>query len=49
MDGVKIHNIVSVVLNGHPGISHVINNSGNPVRRAGNTSRIMEYENGVKK
>ncbi|MCR5836210.1 MAG: sialidase [Lachnospiraceae bacterium] len=49
VEGVKIHNIVSVVLNGKPGISHVVNNSGNPVKRAGNTSKIMEYENGVQK
>ncbi|MBE5959753.1 MAG: coagulation factor 5/8 type domain-containing protein [Lachnospiraceae bacterium] len=47
VEGVKIHNIVSVVLNGHPGISHVVNDCGNPVMRAGNTSKIMEYENGV--
>jgi len=47
IEGVKIHNAVTVVLNGNPGISHVINNSGNAVQRAGNTARIMEYENGL--
>ena len=47
MEGVKIHNAVTVVLNGNPGISHVINNSGNAVTRSGNTARIMEYENGL--
>ena len=49
IDGVKLHNVISVVLNGNPGISHVVNNSGYPVKRAGNTSKIMEYENGQKK
>lgn len=48
VDGVKIHNICSVVLNGHPGISHVINESGNAVSRSGNIARVTEYEKGEK-
>lgn len=48
VEGVKVHNICSVVLNGNPGISHVINNSGNSVSHAGNIAKIMEYENGQK-
>lgn len=48
VDGVKVHNVCSVVLNGHPGISHVINEAGNAVTRSGNVARVMEYENGEK-
>lgn len=44
--GVKLHNTLTVMLNGNPGISHVINNTGNSVTRAGSTARIEEYENG---
>lgn len=47
-NGVKIHNACSVVLTGHPGISHVVNNSGNAVSRSGDVARINEYENGDK-
>lgn len=46
VEGVKVHNVCSVVLNGHKGISHVINEAGNAVTRAGNVARVMEYENG---
>lgn len=46
VEGVKLHNTVTVMLNGHPGIEHVINESGSAVRSSGATARITEYENG---
>lgn len=46
IEGVKLHNTVTVMLNGHPGIEHVINNSGYGVKSSGATARIVEYENG---
>lgn len=49
VEGVKLHNTLTVMLNGHPGIEHVINNSGSSVKSAGSTARIKEYENGEQK
>lgn len=47
-ENVKVHNICSVMITGNPGISHVINNSGDPVNVAGERKVIVEYENGIK-
>ncbi|MCR5736435.1 MAG: glycoside hydrolase family 55 protein [Eubacterium sp.] len=47
-DGVKIHNVCTVKLNGKGKINHVINESGEPTERGGNACRVMEYENGMK-
>ncbi|HHT96848.1 MAG TPA: coagulation factor 5/8 type domain-containing protein [Clostridiales bacterium] len=48
-DGVKVHNICSVMITGNPGISHVINNSGEAANNPGDRKIIVEYENGIKK
>lgn len=45
--GVALHNTVTVKLNGNGQITHVINDEGNAVAGAGDTSKIMEYENGI--
>ncbi len=46
-EGVKLNNTVTVKLNGNGQITHVINDQGDAVTRAGNTGRIMEYNNGL--
>lgn len=45
--GVKLHNIVTVKLNGQGQITHVVNGVGDAVTKSGNTGRVMEYENGL--
>lgn len=47
VEGVKLHNIVTVKLNGQGQITHVVNGVGDAVTRSGNTGRVMEYENGL--
>lgn len=47
VSGVKLHNIVTVKLNGKGQITHVVNGVGDSAARVGNTSRVMEYENGL--
>ncbi len=46
--GVALHNIMTVKLNGEGQITHVVNKEGDAVTGGGNTSHIMEYENGIK-
>ncbi len=46
-DGVAVHNICSIMITGHPGISHVINNSGEAAIHAGDRKIIVEYQNGI--
>ncbi|WP_170164233.1 hypothetical protein [Mobilisporobacter senegalensis] len=41
-------NICSVMITGNPGISHVINNTGDPAVAQGDRKVIVEYENGIK-
>lgn len=48
-DGVKIHNICTVMLNGYPGMEHIVNAEGKSVMQAGERQVICEYENGLKK
>ncbi len=48
-DGVKVHHICTVMLNGYPGMEHIINEEGNGVMQAGERQVICEYENGIKK
>lgn len=48
-DTVKIHNICTVMLTGNPGISHVINDSGEAVEQASDRAMILEYANGIQK
>jgi hypothetical protein len=48
VEGVALHNIMTVKLNGNGKISHVVNDEGDAVERSGNTSKITEYENGIK-
>ena len=45
-EGVKIHNICTVMITGNPGISHIINDSGSAVMTAGAREVICEFENG---
>lgn len=44
-DGVVIHNIVTVKLNGKGQITHVVNDQGEATGRPGATARIVEYKN----
>ena len=46
-EGVKVHHICTVMLNGYPGMRHVINNCGGSVIRAVEREIICEYENGI--
>lgn len=46
-DGVKVHNICTVMLTGYPGMNHIINESGGSVTSAGERQVICEYENGL--
>lgn len=48
-EGVKVHNICTVMLNGNPGMEHVINSTGGSVMHAGERQVICEYENGILK
>lgn len=48
-EGVKVHNICTVMLTGYPGMEHIINNEGKSVMQAGERQVICEYEDGVKK
>lgn len=46
-EGVKVHHICTVMLNGYPGMRHVINNCGGSVIRAVEREIICEYEDGI--
>ncbi|WP_051525963.1 glycosyl hydrolase family 28-related protein [Butyrivibrio proteoclasticus] len=46
VQGVHVHNIITVCLNGFPGMKCVINEAGDSVINAGQTSKILDYENG---
>lgn len=48
VEGVVLHNTVTVKLNGNGQITHVINDQGTAVTGSGNTAQIIEYENGIK-
>lgn len=48
-EGVKVHNICTVMLTGYPGMKHIINDEGKSVMQAGERQVICEYEDGVKK
>jgi len=48
-EGVKVHHICAIMITGNPGISHVINKSGDAADYAGARSVIIEYENGIQK
>ncbi len=48
-EGVVINNIVTVKLNGNGQITHVVNDKGDTSDRVGSTSKIIEYENGIKR
>ena len=48
-ENVKVHNICTVMLNGYPGMEHIINGEGNSVTVASERQLICEYENGIKK
>ncbi len=42
-EGVKVHNICTVMLNGNPGMSHIINDEGDPVTWGGARSILTEW------
>lgn len=44
--GIALHNVVTVKLNGHGQITHVINGQGDAVTGGGDTAHIKLYENG---
>lgn len=48
-EGVKIHNICTVLLTGYPGMNHIINEAGAAVLNPGERQLICEYENGILK
>lgn len=48
-EGVRVHNICTVMITGNPGMSHVINNTGGAVKTAGAREIIREYEAGILK
>ena len=45
--GVKVHNICTVMLNGYPGMEHIINNAGGAVKKIGERQVICSYEAGL--
>lgn len=48
-DGVRMENICTVMLNGYPGMEHIINDSGDAVLYSGQRQILLEYENGKSK
>ncbi len=46
-EGIKVHHICTVMLNGYPGMRHIINNCGGSVTYAVEREIICEYENGI--
>ena len=48
-EGVKVHNICTVLLNGYPGMEHIVNESGDSVMTAGERQILIDYENGIYK
>ncbi|MDD6305072.1 MAG: sialidase, partial [Lachnospiraceae bacterium] len=46
---VRIHNICTVMITGNPGISHVINDSGDAAVNASDRPVILEYADGIQK
>ncbi|MCM1283021.1 MAG: sialidase [Roseburia sp.] len=45
--GVRVEHICTVMLNGYPGMEHIINDSGGAVIRTGERQILLEYENGA--
>jgi len=45
-EGVSVTNIITVVLNGNPGIRYVVNEAGNIVMNVGETAKVLYYCNG---
>ena len=43
---VKFHNICDVMLSGHPGITHIVNDSGDAVVTGGSRALITDYADG---
>ena len=46
IEGVHVHNIITAYLNGFPGMKCVINEAGDSIISPGQTSKILDYENG---
>ncbi len=47
--GVRIHHICTVMLNGHPGMEHIVNDQGGAVGSITAREIICEYEDGIVK
>nr|MCR4588889.1 hypothetical protein [Lachnospiraceae bacterium] len=45
-EGVSVHHIITVMLNGNPGMHHVINDAGNAVMTRGAEAMLLDYEKG---
>ncbi len=45
-EGVHAHNIITAYLNGFPGMKCVINEAGDSILSAGQTAKVLDYENG---
>ena len=46
VDGVHVHNVITAYLNGFPGLKCVINEAGDSILSAGQTAKVLDYENG---
>jgi hypothetical protein len=44
--GVHVHNVITVYLNGFPGMKCIINEAGDSLLATGQTAKIFDYENG---
>jgi hypothetical protein len=46
VEGVHVHNAITAYLNGFPGLKCVINEAGDSLLSAGQTAKVLDYENG---
>ncbi|WP_051192431.1 glycosyl hydrolase family 28-related protein [Butyrivibrio sp. VCB2001] len=46
VEGVHVHNAITAYLNGFPGMKCVINEAGDSLLSAGQTAKVLDYENG---
>lgn len=46
IEGVHVHNVITAYLNGFPGMKCVINEAGDSILSAGQTAKVLDYENG---
>lgn len=46
VEGVHVHHAITAYLNGYPGLKCVINEAGDSLLSAGQTAKVLDYENG---